>query len=234
MSRKWDIAGEAFEEYEATLRGFLDDRAYRLFSLKTNAARVTGSLDSFLAHADPRSGTLLNVGSGAFALESLLERATRWRILSIDPEASYGALYRDLRGKGLLGRTQFVVADVRESEFVPRSFGAILVHDVLFTPTLDLFALLPRFARWLRPDGTLYFDVWDRRARFLWGLAGRNHGFRRYDLHAVREGLRSASFRIVAEKPYFGSRGGLRMLRKVLWATLRLSNTRHFIAKRSL
>lgn len=150
----------------------------------------------------------------------------------MDREEGFAPLYRDLRGQGLLTRTHFVVADITRSEFHEAAFDAILVHDVLYEPAIDLQPLLACFARWLRPGGTLYLDVWDARLYWLWRLAGRDMGFRRYDLQVVRGWLRDAGFTVVVEAPYFGSGGMTRSVRRLLWACARLSNTRHFVARR--
>jgi hypothetical protein len=73
-------------------------------------------------------------------------------------------------------------------------------------------------------------DVWDARLRWLWKLAGHDRGFRRYDLARVRQSLQQAGITVTTEAPYFGSGSVmLQTVRRVLWASTGLSNTRHFI-----
>jgi SAM-dependent methyltransferase len=222
----------ALECFDAILKTNFDEVGYQFFSLRTNAARTELVVNHLLSHASATPGRLLNVGAGGFVFDFILGHARPWSIVSFDRELSYMPLYRALQQKGLLPRTSFMIADLRDCDFASGCFQFILAHDLLYEPSLELSWLLPKFARWLEPEGFLYFDVWDQRARGLWQLSSRYRQFHRYDLSQVRQLLKDHGFRIVSEAPYFGSRMILREVRKVLWAWCGLSNTRHFLVQR--
>lgn len=228
----WLTDQTGFDRFDAILKLSFDEPNYRFFSLRTNSARIESAVEHLLAHASPNPGKLLNVGAGAFVLDFVLGQARPWHIVSFDIDPGYISLYSALRQQGLLAHTSFMLADLRHCEFAPQSFQFILAHDLLFVPSLDLSWVLPKFARWLQPEGFLYFDVWDQRMRSLWRLSRKYHLFKRYDLRQVRQLLENNDFRVIVEKPYFGSRAFLREVRKMLWTLGRLSNTRHFLVQR--
>jgi hypothetical protein len=233
LTRQLSLPTGDLASFEATLEHNLDPGTYRFFSPVHNPERVRTPLELLSRHAEGDSGLLLNVGSGPFVLEFLLEGASSWKFLSIDSQPGYAPLYGDLRRQKLLERTSFVVMDLRYADFPAGSFSWVVAHDVLFEPRIDVFDLLPKFASWLAPGGLLYFDVWDSRAETLWKLAKRDLGFRRYDLGQVREALNDAGLTLVSELPYLGRRGILRFGRRVLWACIGFSNTRHFLVQKS-
>ena len=224
---------ERLEGFDAVLRAHLDERLYRFFSLRFNAARLAEALALATGPAAPAAGAVLDLGAGPCVLDFLLEHLGPWDPVALDRWPAFGAVYTDLVGKGFLRRTRFVVADVREVEFRPGSFSWILAHDVFYEPGLDVGTLLARLAAWLRPGGTLYFDVWDRRAAWLWRLTGQDRGFTRYHLRTLRQRLQREGFEVMCEKPYFGSRRLGAVARRALWTCCRLSNTRHFLVRRA-
>jgi len=228
----WLTDQAAFECFDAILKENFDECGYQFFSLHTNSARIELAVDHLLSHATANPGRLLNVGAGGFVLDFILGQARPWPIVSFDRELGYIPLYRALKQKRLLTRTSFMIADLRHCDFVPSSFQFVLAHDLLYESSLELSWLLPKFARWLQPEGFLYFDVWDQKARGLWQLSSRYRLFRRYDLHQVRQMLKDNGFRVLTEMPYFGNRPILRAVRKMLWACCGVSNTRHFLVQR--
>ena len=228
----WLTDQAALDCFDTILKANFDEVGYRFFSLRMNAARTELVVNHLLSHASTTPGRLLNVGAGGFVLDFVLGHARPWSIVSFDREWGYVPLYQALQQKGLLPRTSFLIADLRDCDFAPSSFQFVLAHDLLYESSLELSWLLPKFARWLQPKGFLYFDVWDQRARRLWQLSSRYRLFRRYDLHQVRQMLEDNGFRILTEIPYFGSRPIFREVRKALWACCRVSNTRHFLVQR--
>ena len=228
----WLTDQAALDCFDAILKAHFDEVGYRFFSLRTNAARTELVIKYLLSRANVASGRLLNVGAGGFVFDFILGHARPWSIVSFDRELSYIPLYRALQQKELLPRTSFIIADLRDCDFAPDSFPFILAHDLLYEPSLELSWLLPKFARWLQPEGFLYFDVWDQRAQSLWKLSSHYRRFRRYDLRQVKQLLRENGFQVLTETPYFGSRPVFREVRKVLWACCGISNTRHFLVQR--
>ena len=230
--RPWLPPPVAIERFDSVLKGHFDEVGYQFFSLHTNAGRIEMAVEHLLSHAGTTPGRLLNVGAGGFVLDFVLGHARSWPIVSFDRELSYIPLYQAMQQKGLLPRTSFLIADLRDCDFTPHSFQFILAHDLLYEASLDLSWLLPKFARWLQPGGFLYFDVWDQKARMLWKLSNKFRLFRRYNIREVRQLLKDNGFLTMAEMPYFGSRMVLREIRKALWISCGLSNTRHFLAQR--
>lgn len=127
----------------------------------------------------PPQGTLLDIGGGNGYVSQKLAQLGH-DIVLIEPGRT-GALNAH-QARGL---ENVICATVEEANFVPRSFGAIGMFDVI-EHVEDDHAFLDRVARLLKPGGMLYLTVpcygW------LWSQADVDAGhFRRHTHESLRE-----------------------------------------------
>jgi SAM-dependent methyltransferase len=163
----------AQDEYLALLRRHLHaepDHEIRFFA---NSRRFA-ILETLIGERiEKRFETMLNVACGPFAFENYLRPPEHLSIDAFDIWPELSALLRDMRERGRMGNIRFRVSDVGAYE-TPRSYDLVLINDLFYIRALDFFEHVGRYAAMLKPGGVLYFDLLDRRAGWLWRLAGRD------------------------------------------------------------
>lgn len=184
-----------------------------------------------------RKGTeILNVACGPFALEFYMQLSDA-KITSFDREAKLTALHGALLAEGLVTNVEFVVADVHD--FTPDAvFDAVVINDLFYTKYVDFYALIGKYAGFLRPGGLLYFDIQDERAGPIWRAFGKDAEYRRYDLKEVLKTLHALGLSINSTTPSLGIKGGIKggldgVLRKGLWYTAGIANSFAFVARKT-
>ncbi len=127
----------------------------------------------------PPGGTLLDIGGGnGYVSQKLAELGHD--IVLIEPGHT-GAL----NARKARGLENVICATVEEADFIPRSFGAIGMFDVI-EHVEDDRAFLDKTARLLKPGGMLYLTVpcYD----WLWSQADVDAGhFRRHTHESLRK-----------------------------------------------
>jgi SAM-dependent methyltransferase len=207
------------DRYRALLLRHLDGRPRKEILFFVNPRRfalLEPAIGSVLA--DPNA-KVLNVASGPFALEHYLPVKAEVHSLDLDP--ALPALHAELLETGLIARSRFTFTDAMAFETDER-YDLVVINDLFYTRHVDFYALFEKYAGFVKPGGTLYFDILDRKAGALWKAFQRDSRYRRYDMQSVRDTLKDAGFDIEIELPSPGIKGGLDMLaRKLLWQVLR-------------
>ena len=176
--------------------------------------------------------TVLNIGSGPFALEFYVgPRCDHIDSLDIDPQLV--PLHAAMVAEGLIAPSRFTCSDAMAYE-PHQLYDVIIINDVLFSKHVDYHQVLAKYAGHLKPGGYLYFDVLDARAGPIWALVNNDQRYRRYSMAEVTEALRRHDFTLELQKPSFGIKGGLdRAGRKLLWHLARVANNVIFLARKS-
>jgi SAM-dependent methyltransferase len=196
--------------------------AYRHLAARYDANRDHFDISALLAGLQerlPAHGDLLDLGCGAGVpvAQAFLEKG--WSVVGVDfcPEML------TLAARHVPG-AQTICADMRRLEFAAESFDAVTcVYSLFHVPWCEHGALFQRIARWLRPNGRLFFTYatvdytgkpeFDGWIDFM--------GERLYYSHSTPAGLReqlmAAGFEIESEQaPEIGGE-------RFLWVTAKVS-----------
>lgn len=180
---------------------------------------------------DP-TAKVLNVASGPFALEHYLP-GLRASVHALDLDPALPGLHAALAAEDLIGRSSFTLCDAMAFETNER-YDLVIINDLFYTRFVDFYALFDKYRHFVRPGGTLYFDILDEKAGALWKAFNRDSRYRRYKMASVRETLRTGGFDIEVELPSPGIKGGIDMLaRRTLWTLFGVANNLIFKARRS-
>ncbi|MHA6689996.1 class I SAM-dependent methyltransferase [Devosia sp. A449] len=175
--------------------------------------------------------TVLNIASGPFAMEFYLSPACK-RIDSIDIDGLLAPLHTSLVDAGLIAPSSFEVCDVMAFE-PSQQYDVIVVNDMFYTKYVDFYAVMERYAPFLKPGGQFYFDILDRRAGILWSLFNKDGRYRRYDMADVRATLARHDLAVETSLPSLGIKGGLDgMVRRLLWRTAGVANNIIFLCRK--
>ena len=221
-------------EYAQALRESLGEDLQCFVQVFAETRRVKSVAQLLARHFDGPAGWVLNVGCGPFATEFFVQALHRHRIVSFDYTRGFAPAYRALRQRGHLANTLFFFGNALSAEFEPESFDLIIMHDLLFMPTLSLDVLLPKYDRYLRPGGLLFLTVLDVRTRWIWKLLGREKTYKRYAIPAVRALLETHGYRLLDCVPSaLETKGWLnQMFRRMLWHGFGLSNQYAILARK--
>lgn len=223
-----DIAARR-KRYEELLFAHLADRDDAEIRFFVNARRfdvMRHTLGESLA-----GKTVLNIASGPFAMEFYLSPDCA-HIDSIDIDACLAPLHAQLVEEGLIAPSSFEICDVMAFE-PKRQYDVIVVNDMFYTKHVDFYAVMEKYAPFLKPGGQLYFDILDRRAGPLWSLFNKDGRYRRYDMADVHATLQRHGFAVEASLPSLGIKGGLdRMIRSLLWHTAGVANNIIFLCRK--
>lgn len=175
--------------------------------------------------------TVLNVASGPFAMEFYLAPDCA-RIDSVDIDECLAPLHKSLVEESLIAPSVFEVCDA--IAFQPQcQYDAIVINDMFYTKYVDFYAVVERYAPFLKPGGLLYFDILDRRAGPLWSLFNKDSRYRRYDLDDVRASLAGHDFEVETSMPSLGIKGGIDgVARQVLWRAAGIANNVIFLCRK--
>ena len=164
----------------------------------------------------PPGVPVLDLGCGAGVPATLWLAQRGLDVTGVDLSERQLDLARNL----VLGAT-FLKADMKELDFGPGTFGAVVAfHSIIHVPREDHPALLERIHRWLRPDGlflatlalTDFEDDWEG-----WGAAMR---WSHYDAETSETMLRRTGFEVLQAGPRTG--GGTAVDEETwLWALAR-------------
>lgn len=227
-----DALAQKDHRYRQLLLRHLDGRPLKeiLFFVNPRRFGLLGpAIGAILRNPDAK---VLNVASGPFALEHYLPGlAAEMHSLDLDP--ALPALHQDLLAEGLIGRARFTLTDAMSFETDER-YDLVVINDLFYTRYVDFYALFEKYRHFVKPGGTLYFDILDRKAGALWKAFNRDSRYRRYDMASIRDTLRTGGFDIEVELPSPGIKGGLDMLvRRTLWRVFGVANNLIFRARRS-
>ena len=179
-----------------------------------------------------KGAEILNVACGPFALEYYLQLRGA-HITSFDREARLAGLHGELLASGLISDCEFHVSDVHEFTAAKR-YDAVIINDLFYTKHIDFYALIGKYASYVKPGGLLYFDIQDERAGPVWRAFGKDAEYRRYDLARVAKTLEEYGLKVTSISPSLGIKGGLDgVLRKGLWYTAGLANSFVFVARKT-
>lgn len=186
-------------------------------------------------HLDGTPGQVLNVGCGPLATEYFVRPLHRHRIVSFDYTPEFASVYPALRARGYLANTTFFVGDAVAVEFAPETFDLIVMHDLLYEPTLDWPTLFPKYDRFLRRGGLIFLTVLNVRTRGLWRMFGREKPRKRYEIPAILAGIRSRGYQVLACVPCsLESRGPLNQaFKQLLWKVFGLANEYAILARKA-
>lgn len=175
---------------------------------------------------------VLNLASGPFALELYL-KGRKAHVHSIDIDPALPSLHDAMIANGLIEQSTYEESDV-VCHKPSGQFDLVIINDLLYDRAIDFDTVFARYRSHVKPGGVLYFDILDRRAGPLWQAFGKDSRYRRYDMAAVRDKLVGAGFKIEAEVPSLGIKGGIdRLVRNILWRGFRVANNIIFKIRRS-
>ncbi|WP_246132890.1 nodulation S family protein [Devosia ginsengisoli] len=217
------------QKYEELLFAHLADREAGEVRFFVNERRFDIMRQAF---ADQLAGkSVLNIASGPFAMEFYLSPDCA-RIDSIDIDACLAPLHARLIEEELIAPSSFAVCDVMAFE-PERQYDVIVVNDMFYTKHVDFYAVMEKYAPFLKPGGQLYFDILDRRAGPLWSLFNKDSRYRRYDMADVHATLQQHGFAVEASLPSLGIKGGMdRAIRSLLWHTAGVANNIIFLCRK--
>lgn len=217
------------KRYEELLFAHLSDRDDSEISFFVNERRFDIMRDALDGRLTGKS--VLNVASGPFAMEFYLSPACA-HIDSIDIDFCLEPLHAALVEEGLIAPSCFTVCDVMD--FQPqRQYDAIIVNDMFYTKHVDFYAVMEKYAPYLKPGGQLYFDILDRRAGLLWSLFNKDSRYRRYDMADVRATLALHDIAVETSLPSHGIKGGVdALVRRLLWRTAGVANNIIFLCRK--
>lgn len=217
--------------YREALHRHLSGSAAREIDFFVNDARfdlMRRTIGSALARPGLR---VLNAASGPFAFEHYAapEDAV---IHAFDRDVRLVALHQELIDQGLIAECRYEVSDVASYRARAR-YDVVLVNDLFYAPSLNLFDLLGELAASVAPGGLMYFDVQDERAGPVWSAFGKGGTTRRYDLAEVKRAIEHLGFEVLAVAPSLGIKGGLdHLFRRALWSSFGIANNFAFAARR--
>jgi SAM-dependent methyltransferase len=220
------------DRYREMLLRHLDGRPLREILFFVNPRRfglLEPAIGAILKNPDAK---VLNVASGPFALEHYVP-GLRAEVHSLDLDEALPALHSEMSEAGLIARSRFTLSDAMSFETDER-YDLVVINDLFYTRHVDFYALFEKYRHMVKPGGTLYFDILDRKAGALWKAFNRDSRYRRYDMNSVRETLRTGGFDIEVELPSPGIKGGVdRFARGLLWSLFGIANNVIFKARRS-
>jgi len=185
-------------------------------------------------HGLPSGASMLNVGCGPFALEALSPTARQCRVTAFDYTPEFGPVFEILRARHLLEDVTFFVGDIREVSFPEASFDIIVFHDVFYEAALSAPDVIARYVPFLKPGGLVYFDIMDRRAKWLWQLLrSERPEYRRYDVASALDRIRAAGLELLDCCPTDENRTGIkRLVQKAIRLTTGTANSFGVMARR--
>ena len=217
--------------YRELLLRHLDGRPLKEILFFVNPRRFALLEPAIGTILDDPDARVLNVASGPFALEHYLP--VRAEVHSLDLDPALPARHAEMLDTGLIERSRFMVCDAMSFETDER-YDLVVINDLFYTRYVDFYALFEKYRHFVKPGGTLYFDILDRKAGALWKAFKKDSRYRRYDMASVRQTLQQAGFDIEVELPSPGIKGGVDMLvRKTLWRLFGVANNLIFKARRS-
>ena len=224
--------GPVEEKYSEALHRHLEGMPVKEIGFFVNCKRLE-MIEQLVGQDLRRKGSeILNVACGPFALEFYLQLRGA-HITSFDRETRLAGLHGELLSCGLIGDSEFHVSDVHEFA-ASKQYDAVIINDLFYTKHIDFYALICKYAGYVKPGGLLYFDIQDERAGPVWRAFGKDAEYRRYDLARVSQTLNECGLDVTAVSPALGIKGGLdRVLRKGLWYTARLANSYVFVARKT-
>jgi hypothetical protein len=220
---------EAIALYREILHRHLTDRAAGEVDFFVNDRRF--ALMRQMMGNGFEGKSILNVASGPFAFEVFVapKGAT---VDSFDIDPLLPAVHEDLRAKGLIDGSTFVVSDVM-SFSSDKTYDVILINDLFFMKVVDFYAALPRYTAMLNPGGVIYFDILDERAGAIWAVVNNDPRYRRYSMDEVKRALTSSGLELIGMRPSPGIKGGLDgAARRLMWAVARIANNCAFLARK--
>jgi SAM-dependent methyltransferase len=223
---------QAEQNYARALHRHLGGMPVKEIDFFVNARRFD-IIERLVGDELRRQGSeILNVACGPFALEFYMQLGDA-KITSFDREEMLAALHSELLSGGYVANTEFLVADVYEF-MAPNLYDAVIINDLFYSKYVDFYALIGKYAGYLKPDGLLYFDIQDERAGPIWRAFGKDAEYRRYDLKDVASALAGLGLTVTSVAPSLGIKGGLDgVLRKGLWHTSSIANSFVFVARKS-
>ena len=224
--------GTAEQNYDRALHRHLEGMPLKEIGFFVNSKRLE-MIEQLVGQELRRKGSeILNVACGPFALEFYLQLRGA-HITSFDRESRLAGLHGELLSSGLISDSEFHVSDVHEFAAAKR-YDAVIINDLFYTKHIDFYALIGKYAGYVKPGGLLYFDIQDERAGPVWRAFGKDAEYRRYDLARVSKTLKDCGLDVTSVTPALGIKGGLdRVLRKGLWYTAGLANSFVFVARKT-
>ena len=139
VRRGYDRISEAYRSDDAEAGSETESTAQYVEWLAELAARL------------PAGGRVLDLGCGAGVPASWLLDDWGFEVIGVDISE-----VQIRRARSLVPSAEFVQADIVEWECEPGSFDAIVaLYTLIHVPIEDQRELMPKLARWLKPDGYL-------------------------------------------------------------------------------
>lgn len=168
---------------------------------------------------------LLDLGSGAFVLECILEELGFQNLTAVDLDGRLQPCFEDLKQKGLLKHTTFCQQSI-SAYHPPQLQDFIILYDCLYYPNNNLMDMLPRLAGSLRDGGYLFFDVYDQLIyspiKKVYSLLRKNYRNRNaYSLNELNDALQQNGFEIIQVNVELGPKNAF--VRLILSAMYRVT-----------
>lgn len=179
------------------------------FSYYQNLKRIERLANTLTAHTSPED-RLLNLGSGAFLLECILEDQGYTHLTAVDIDNRLLPLYERLICTGLLNQTTFHKQEI-SSYSSTHLYKFITLYDCVYYPNNNIIDMLPQLQELLKDGGLLFFDVYDesvyKRIKPFYNLVRKKYRDRcMYNLVTLNDALSVNGFEIEEVKIELGTK----------------------------
>lgn len=208
------------------------------FSYYKSIHRIESLADILIEHTETRD-SLLNLCSGAFLLECILEDRGYAHLTAVDADARLASLYESLMKAGLLTNTSYHEKEI--TKFASKeAFNFITLYDCAYYPGNDLIEMLPQLNGLLERGGHMLFDVYDistyKYIKPFYDLVRKKYRNRvMYDLDELAAALDRNHFEIIETKIELGKKTILVKiaLSAVFFITRRALVVRYLVRKKA-
>jgi SAM-dependent methyltransferase len=216
------------------LREILPAKQAKFFCDFARLETVTGLIGKYAS----RTGLVLDLGCGMFALDYWLEKRGHVNIIGIDRNPQVKGVFEKLRAESLLNNTRFIEGNLADCQTATgASVDLVILNDALFYRDANIGALLSPIYQILIPGGYFIFDIWDahfpeKTRPFYQLLFPQYRNYKRFAVSEVESDLRQSGFKVIEQIPRFSNKPIPRLIEQLLWKTFRASNSRYFVARK--
>ncbi len=182
------------------------------FNYYQNLKRIE-RLCSFVAQQTKPEDRLLNLGSGAFLMECILESNGYTNLTAVDIDNRLAPLYENLKNTGILSHTEYIKKEISDYQSA-ESYKFITLYDCVYYPGNNIISMLPQLRGLLSEGGFMFFDVYDESVykyiKFIYDRVRSKYKNRTmYNYKELGIALKQNGFEVVKVNAELGSKGKL-------------------------
>ncbi|RJP84261.1 MAG: methyltransferase domain-containing protein [Desulfobacteraceae bacterium] len=162
--------------------------------------RIEELSEMVATYTDPED-RILDLCSGAFLLECILEDKGYIFLTAVDVDDRLSSLHKHFTEAGLLKHTIFHKQEITEFQSA-ELYSFITLYDCAYYPGNNIVSMLPQLQKLLKNGGWIFFDVYDesvyRSIRFFYNHFRKKYRNRKmYNLDKVNCALIKNGFEII-------------------------------------